>query len=180
MHRGYDPEMKGGAGRQPAATMPVHQRLVGFLLIFTITFPAGLRSAEPTWMYETHPDPFQRGSAIHLASIELPDASLTVRCSSSTRASEVRLYLNPELVEDMTGVTWKFDNRGSRSGKWQASANHRSILLPPGLQEDFVAQLRARGQLSVTILAEAEASTEFLFPLSGSSVALLKAMASCS
>ena len=180
MVRRNDPINRDGADSQPVFRTPVYRWLAWSLLIVATAVPVGLRAAESVWKYESHPDPFQRGSSIHLASIERHDARLTVRCASSTRSSEVRIYLDPALITSMTGVTWKFDQRKSQDGKWQASANHRSIVVPPALQEDFVAQMRARQELSVTVVTGSDQTTEFVFPLSGSSVTLFKAMTACS
>lgn len=154
-------------------------RTLAASLFVAAMLPIAGWSVEPTWVYESHPDPFHPGTAIHLASIELPGMQMTVRCASSTRMSEVRVYLGSELIAGMSAVAWKFDDRREQREKWQASTNRRSIVVPPRLQEDFVSNLRARQQLSISVMKGEDPLAELQIPLSGSSVVLTKALAAC-
>ncbi|MEQ8857553.1 MAG: hypothetical protein RIC56_02790 [Pseudomonadales bacterium] len=160
------------------------QMVIGFVgrviavMALVAVAPAGHGDAA-RWEYERFTDPFERNGSVHIASIETVDARMIVRCASPSGLPEIRIFLPRDRIDALTTVAWSFDRRREQSAPWRVSANRRSIVLPVRFSDDFIYQLRVRSALTVTVVSGQEAMPPVQFPLTGSSVAIFKALNAC-
>lgn len=122
------------------------------------------------------PDPVNGGS-LGVAQIDTPQATLAVRCNGATRLSEVRLFY-PD-ADNVEAVRWRFDNSRARTGRWLASPNGRSLVVPPVLQDEFLRGLRVGRQLKLQLTSADGATTDLALPLNESAVAIYHALVPC-
>jgi len=147
------------------------------MLVITFSLIAGTVCAE-TWEYEELYNPVDRATA-YFAAVGTDFGSITVRCSARDRKAQIRIALPRDLIADMDGLQWLFDNAKATSASWDRSPNGRDLIIPSSRSERFATLLRAYNTLHLDIEREGEDAVSFEFPLQGSSKAISSLATHC-
>jgi hypothetical protein len=86
-------------------------------------------SAEVVWSVSGGAQSPQWG-VLGVAQVEVDAMKIMVRCESSQKWVEVRLFLDRNLDTYSQQVTWQFDRTANRSASWNRSPNGRSLIAP--------------------------------------------------
>ncbi len=139
---------------------------------------AAAAATGPSWGSSELIDPIYGGS-LKLARIDTGDVEAVVRCSRGAGYSEVRFFLDPELVASSDSVAWQFDGDAARTAAWDRSANGRSLVVPVAMQNAFIERLKD-GRMLRLYLKDARGDKRKLdVPLRGSGRAITAAMQDC-
>ncbi len=130
------------------------------------------------WSVSELSDPMY-GGTLRLARIQTSDVEAVVRCSRGAGYSEVRFYLDPQLVAGSDAVGWTFDRDPMQSAAWDRSANGRSLVVPMSMQAGFLERLKTGGTLRLYLKDTQGTKRRLDVPLRGSARAITVAMQDC-
>ncbi len=154
------------AARQTCRPAGIRRLTAWMLLLSSSVF-----AADQSWQSTEQPDPIN-GGTLAIAETATENARIMVRCESSRRWLEVRVFLDQPVADP--AVTWQFDATFPRSQRWLRSPNNLSLILPQGNRDDFIFRLQAYRTLLLTI-----DGAQLRVPLNGSAKAIAQATSSC-
>lgn len=139
--------------------------------------------AEIAWSVTEERNPLS-GGVLGVAQVQVDTVKIMVRCESSQKWIEVRVFPDRDIEVYGQQLTWQFDRTPERSASWMWSPNGRSLIAPLELQDEFIRRLRAHRVLNLSLQRDAgEGDTgeveQFAVPLNGSSAAIARAVRSC-
>lgn len=151
----------------------------GLLVMLALLGPAA-RAADQAlgWVAQTTANPVQ-GGTIGIATVDEGNVRASVRCESARKWVDVRFYVAESLATSTESVRWQFDQQEPQNGRWPASPNRGSLILPADLQKRFIERLRAAGTLYLALTDGAGEEHSLVVPLRGSADAIASAMEGC-
>jgi hypothetical protein len=155
-------------------------RIVQRLLVTLALIGLPARGAEQPlgWAAQTTSNPVQ-GGTIGIAIIDEGNVRASVRCESARTWDDVRFYVAESLATSTESVRWQFDQQKPQSGRWPASPNRGSLIVPAELQDRFIERLRAAGTLYLALTDGDGEEHSLVVPLRGSAAAIESAMKGC-
>lgn len=126
---------------------------------------------ESSWQSTEQRDPIN-GGTLSIAERQVEGARIMVRCESSGRWLEVRVFFDQPVAEP--SVTWQFDQTYPRTQRWLRSPNNLSLIVPQSLRDDFLFRLQVYRNLALTVDGR-----QLRIPLNGSARAIAQATATC-
>ncbi len=157
-------------------TMKCLKSLVRLLAVAHLSSSA--YGAEAVWTASEERNPLS-GGVLGVAQVKANAMKLMVRCESSQKWVEVRLFSDRDLDAYSQQLTWQFDRTANRSASWSRSPNGRSLVAPMKLQAEFIRRLRAHRVLHLSLENDTGNTEQFAIPLTGSSAAIAKAVRNC-